>query len=162
MPSPRKVSPSPSLSACTSFLNERSIASTCARGRFYIGAGANATRPRPPGTPGAALFDRDVRLANDAAVLLALPPQIGAEFRAADPNRKQSLLSELGLHVGSLERAAEPTGQLSERVRRRLRRRDDAIEDVRLVVADASLAEGGHVRQRLDPCARGGDEPAQR
>src|SRR5262245_53390453 len=122
MPSPRKVSPSPSLSACTSFLNERSIASTCEAGSIS-GRGRMPPGPAAPGTPGAALFDRDVRLANDAAILLALPQQIGAEFRAADPNRKQSLLSELGLHVGSLERAAEPTGQLSERVRRRLRRR---------------------------------------
>src|ERR1700755_3069299 len=127
MPSPRKVSPSPSLRACTSFLNERSIASTCARGRFYIGAGANATRGL---RRRAALFDRDVRLANDAAVLLALPPEIGAEFRAAGSDRKQPLLRKLGLHVGSLDRAAEPAGQLRERVRRRLRRRDDTVEDV--------------------------------
>src|SRR5262245_33526256 len=42
MPSPRKVSPSPSLSACTSFLKERSIASSCA-GYIYNGSKANAT-----------------------------------------------------------------------------------------------------------------------
>src|SRR6476646_5302544 len=118
----------------------------------------------PPGplraASAAALFDCNVRLANDAAVLLALPPQISAEFRAAGSDRKQPLLRKLGLHVGSFDRAAEPAGQLSERVRRRLRRRDDTIEDVSIVVADAGLAEGGHVGQRLDPRARGGDEPA--
>src|SRR4051794_26640719 len=38
MPSPWKVSPAPSLSACTSFLNERSIAWSCARRRTSITA----------------------------------------------------------------------------------------------------------------------------
>src|SRR6185295_8926931 len=44
MPSPWKVSPAPSLSACTSFLNERSIAWSCARkGYIYNGSKAIAT-----------------------------------------------------------------------------------------------------------------------
>ena len=46
MPSPWKVSPSPSLSACTSFLNERSIAGSWTEpGYIYTGAGTNATAP---------------------------------------------------------------------------------------------------------------------
>src|SRR5262245_41861895 len=54
MPSPRKVSPSPSLSACTSFLKERSITSSCA-GYIYNGSKANATagRQRMRGKPAA-------------------------------------------------------------------------------------------------------------
>src|SRR5262245_33693561 len=111
MPSPRKVSPSPSVSACTSFLKERSIASNWARGRLYRRRRECYLR-RPPvcGGHAAELFDRDIRLANNAAVFLDLPAQVSAEFRAAHPDRKESLLGKLGFHVGGLERAAEPAG----------------------------------------------------
>src|SRR5262249_56764467 len=49
--------------------------------RFYIGAEANAT-----GTTATcgALFDGDIRLANDAGVVVDHPLQVGAELRAAD------------------------------------------------------------------------------
>src|SRR6516162_3880859 len=133
MPSPRKVSPSPSVSACTSFLKERSIASTLARGRLYRRRRECYLRAAPVCSARAAeLFDRDIRLANDAAVFLDLPAQVGVEFRAAHPDRKESLLGKLGFHVGGLERAAEPPGQPVEHVGRRLRRRHDTVKDLRL------------------------------
>ena len=72
------------------------------------------------------------------------------------------MLGELGRHVGSFDCAAEESGEASEYLGRRLRRRDDAIEDVRFVVANPGLAERGHSRQRCDSRARGGDKPAQR
>src|ERR1700682_1363769 len=79
------------------------------------------------------LFGLDIRLANDAAVFVDLPSHIGAELRAAGSDRKQPLLGELWLHLGGLERRAEPAGQLGDCLRRRFRRRHDPIEDVRLV-----------------------------
>src|SRR5262245_66562396 len=111
MPSPRKVAPSPSVSACTPFLKDRSIASTLARGRLYRRRRECYRRAAPVcGARAAELFDRDIRLADDAAVFLDLPPQVSAEFRAAHPDRKESLLGKLGFHIGGLERAAEQAG----------------------------------------------------
>src|SRR5262245_34580640 len=125
MPSPRKVAPSPSVSACTSFLKERSIASTLARRRLHLyrrrrecyrraripGAAQYEVVRCRPGTRGSAeLFDRDIRLANDAAIFVDLAPQVGAEFGAAHPDRKEPLLGKLGFHVGGLECAAEGAG----------------------------------------------------
>src|SRR5262249_2254951 len=113
MPSPRKVEPSPSVSACTSFLKERSIASTLARRRLHLYRRRRECYRRAPsacGDHGAELFDRDIGLADDAAIFVDLPPQVGAEFRAAHPNRKEPLLGELGFHVGGLRRAAEGAG----------------------------------------------------
>src|SRR5262249_1497707 len=113
MPSPRKVSPSPSVSACTSFLKERSIASTLARRRLHLYRRRRECYRRAPSTcggPAAELFDGDIRLANDAAVFVDLPPQVGAEFGAAHPDRKEPLLGKLGFHVGGLQRATEPAG----------------------------------------------------
>src|SRR5262249_11164716 len=106
MPSPRKVSPSPSVSACTSFLKERSIASSVARRRREC----HRRAPSACGGHAAALFDRDIRLADDAAIFVDLTPQVGAEFGAAHPDRKEPLLGKLGFHVGGLQRAAEPAG----------------------------------------------------
>src|SRR5260370_40306698 len=106
MPSPRKVSPSPSVSACTSFLKERSIASTLARGKLYRRRRECYLRRRPVCRGHAAeLFDRDIRLANDAAVFLDLPAQVTTELRAAHPHRKEALLGYLGVHVGGLVHA---------------------------------------------------------
>src|SRR5215471_12667250 len=114
MPSPRKVSPSPSVSACTSFLKERSIASTWRDGGYiYIGAGANATGERRRGRP-AATTPRNYLTVMFASrmtrLYVDLPPQVVAEFGAAHPDRKEPLLGELGFHVGGLERGAEPAG----------------------------------------------------
>src|SRR5215831_12082455 len=110
MPSPRKVSPSPSVSACTSFLKERSIASTLARRRLQLYRRWRECYRRARGGHAAELFDRDIGLADDAAIFVDLTPQVGAEFGAAHPDRKEPLLGKLGFHVGGLQRAAEPAG----------------------------------------------------
>src|SRR5262249_60223773 len=115
MPSPWKVAPSPSVSACTSFLKERSIASTLARRRLHLYRRRRECYRRAPswlarGDHAAELFDRDICLANDAAIFVDLPPQVSAEFGAAHPHRKEPLLGELGFHVGGLEPAAGPAG----------------------------------------------------
>src|SRR6516164_8652725 len=75
-------------------------------------AGSSFPSPCASGesVPSGGLFDRDIRLANDAAIFLDLPPQVSTEFRAAHPDRKESLLGKLRFHVGGLERAAEQAG----------------------------------------------------
>src|SRR6266436_2399598 len=93
------------------FLEGAFHASTLARGRLYRRRHECYLRAAPVCRGHAAeLFDRDIRLANDAAVFLDLPAQVSAEFRAAHPDRKESLLGKLGLHVGGFQRAAEPAG----------------------------------------------------
>src|SRR5258708_39225264 len=109
MPSPRKVSPSPSVSACTSFLKERSIASTLARGKLYRRRRECYLRRRPVCRGHATeLFDRDIRLANDAAVFLDLPVRASAEFPAAHPDREAPLPGKLGFDARVLASASEP------------------------------------------------------
>src|SRR5262249_5084671 len=115
MPAPWKVAPSPSVSACTSFLKERSIASTLARWRLHLYRRRRECYRRAPTWPArgdhaAELFDRDIRLANDVAIFVDLAPQVSAEFGAAHHDRKETLLGELGLHFGALERAADGAG----------------------------------------------------
>src|SRR5439155_20657857 len=84
------------------YLGAREAISAPAR---MLPAEARVCRVQP-----AELFDRDIRLANDAAVFLDLPAQVSPEFRAAHPDRKESLLGKLGFHVGGFQRAAEPAG----------------------------------------------------
>ena len=67
--------------------------------RWTLGvAGRGALRSPAQG----ALLDRDIRLANDAAVFIELPLHVGAELRAARANWKEFLLGKLGRHVGGL------------------------------------------------------------
>src|SRR6266487_2765185 len=66
--------------------------------------------PHPGHGRSAELFDRDIRLADDAAIFVDLTPQVGAEFGTAHADRKEPLLGKLGFHVGGLQRAAEPAG----------------------------------------------------
>src|SRR4030088_1380109 len=87
------------------------------------------------------LFGLDIRLANDAAVLVNLLAHIDSKLGAAGSDWKQPLLGELRLHLGGFEPRAEQACQVQERVRRRLRRRHDPVENVRLVLAHPGLGE---------------------
>src|SRR5262249_36532743 len=83
----------------------------------------------------------DVRFACDVRVVIELLLEHGAEGRSAPHRGKQPLLRELGLHLLRLHRRGEPGGQLRQYVGWRLRRRNDAVENLRLVLDHAGLVE---------------------
>src|SRR5262245_22930357 len=76
----------------------------------------NSSRRTSPG-----LLCSNIRLANDAAVLLILISNVGGEFRAACSNQIEAHSLKLTFDLGHLQRGGKPVGQLGDGFLRRLR-----------------------------------------
>ena len=113
--------------------------------------------------PTAVSLGLDVRLANDAAVIVILPAQQRAEIRAAHPDRREPLGDELRLDlaVPALP-AVNQSASCETVVLAASSRARTATTRVYLVVLESGLSHRRQVRQWLDPRSRTCGERAQR
>ena len=95
-------------------------------------------------------FGLDVRLTNDAPIVVILLAKQCAEVGATDADRRETLVDEFCLDIGRQHSCSEPSGQSGERFLRRFRRREQPPPQIDLETRIACFGHGGQVGKRLD------------